>query len=214
VKIETAMGAMRDSVGYMAYDHAGGSAVIIDAPFGSTSMFRRSAERVNLKVLYIVSTHGHWDQIAENAQLAELLDAPVCAHSWDMGRLANPEIAAEVPEQRLPHVRGKSIDRHLGDDHVLEVGEMSFEVLHTPGHTPGSICLYEAKAGALFSGDLLLRQEVGRSDHPGGNGAKLRQSLTRIATLPDSTRVFPAHGLPTTLGKERWLLELATIATT
>lgn len=214
MKIDTAVGAARGAVGYMVYDHAGGSAVIIDAPYGTAATFRKAAEHANVEVLYIVSTHGHWDQIAENAQLADTFSAPVSAHSWDSGRLSNPAISTEKIDEHVPPVRGKSLDLHLGDEHILNVGDLTFRVLHTPGHTPGSICLYEAKTRVLFTGDLLMQQEVGRADYPGGNEGKLRQSLARIATLPDATKVFPAHGLPTTLRKERWLLELATIATT
>ncbi len=214
MKIETAVGGARGATGYLVYDHARGSAVIIDAPYGTAATFRKAAGQVQVEVLYIISTHGHWDQIAENAQLAEVFTAPVCAHSWDSGRLSNPAISTEKIDEHVPAVRGKSLDMHLGDEHTLNVGDLAFTVLHTPGHTPGSICLYEATAGVLFTGDLLLQHEVGRADYPGGNQSKLMQSLVRIAALPDRTRVFPAHGLPTTLGKERWLLELATTATT
>ena len=214
MKIETAVGAARGAMGYLVYDHVGGSAVTIDAPYSTAATFRKAALNARVKVLYIVSTHGHWDQIAENSQLSELFEAPVCAHSWDSGRLSNPAIATEKIDEWVPPVRGKSLDLHLGDEHILDAGELSFAVLHTPGHTPGSICLYEARAGVLFTGDLLMQQEVGRADYPGGNRSKLTQSLARIAELPNSTKVFPAHGLPTTLGKERWLLDLATLATT
>ncbi len=213
MKIDTVVGAARGAMGYMAYDHAGGSAIIVDAPYGTAATFRKAAAHANVEVLNIVSTHGHWDQIAENAQLAEVFSAPVSAHSWDSGRLSNPAISTEKVEEKVPPVRGKSLDLHLGEDQLLNVGDLTFKILHTPGHTPGSICLYEAKAGVLFTGDLLMQQEVGRADYPGGNQGKLMQSLARIATLPDATKVFPAHGLPTTLGKERWLLELATLAT-
>ncbi len=92
---------------------------------------------------------------------------------------------------------------------MLEVGTLSFEVMHTPGHTPGSICLYEAQAGALFTGDTLFRIGIGRTDHPGGNKMQLGESLKKLAALPDKTKVYPGHGLPTTIGDERWLIELA-----
>lgn len=214
MKIEAVVGAARGAVGYLVYDHAGGSGMIVDAPFGTTLKFQAAAEQLSLKILYIVSTHGHWDHIADNARLAEATGAPVCAHAWDMGRLADPRLSTERVEDRMPPVEGKRIDRYLGGDQSLEVGDLAFQVLHTPGHTPGSISLYEPKSGALFTGDLLLRQEVGRADYMGGNPSKLQESLLKIGTLPDETKVFPAHGLPTTLGQERWLLELATIATT
>jgi glyoxylase-like metal-dependent hydrolase (beta-lactamase superfamily II) len=86
---------------------------------------------------------------------------------------------------------------------------MAFEVLHSPGHTPGSICLYESRWRALFVGDLLTRNAVGRADVPGGNESQLLASLARLLTLPPDTQVYPGHGLSTTLKAERWLLELA-----
>src|SRR5207237_1160590 len=95
------------------------------------------------------------------------------------------------------------------DGEVLEVGEMQFSVLHTPGHSPGSICLYNDEAAALFTGDTLYRHGVGRTDFPGGNSSQLEKSLQRLAELPDTTRVYPGHGLSTTIREERWLLELA-----
>jgi len=91
---------------------------------------------------------------------------------------------------------------------VLELGEYNFQVLHTPGHTPGSICLYEQTARVLFTGDTLFRMGVGQTKYPGGNAQQLTQSLKRLAQLPDNTKVYPGHGLSTTIGDERWLLEL------
>jgi glyoxylase-like metal-dependent hydrolase (beta-lactamase superfamily II) len=99
----------------------------------------------------------------------------------------------------------------LSDGQVLEVGSLRIEVMHTPGHTPGSVCLHESAKGVLFTGDTLLREGVGRTDVPGGNQSDLSKSLRRLAKLPDATRVYPGHGQPTTIGDERWLLELAIL---
>jgi hydroxyacylglutathione hydrolase len=87
---------------------------------------------------------------------------------------------------------------------VLSLGRLSLEILHTPGHSPGSITLYCAAAGALFVGDVLFRQGVGRTDLPGGDWDALMDSIrNRLFTLPDDTRVYPGHGPWTTIGQEK-----------
>jgi hydroxyacylglutathione hydrolase len=93
-------------------------------------------------------------------------------------------------------------DRTLAEGDVVEAGDLSLEVLHTPGHTPGCICLYGS--GHLFSGDTLFAGSVGRSDFPRGDARALQHSIaSRIAPLPDDTAVHPGHGPDTTIGRER-----------
>jgi glyoxylase-like metal-dependent hydrolase (beta-lactamase superfamily II) len=156
---------------------------------------------------YIVNTHGHWDHTADNVALVKATGATLCAHSWDATRLANPGLATE-DEPALP-VPPSRADLSLQDGAVLEAGECRFEVIHTPGHTPGSICVYERSSHVLFTGDTLYRQGVGRTDFAGGDKRALARSLLRLAELPDNTRVYAGHGLSTTIGEERWLLALA-----
>jgi len=208
--ISAFVGGPLETMGYLVYDEPGGCALIVDAPLGSTKRFTQAIEGKQLKLLYIVNTHGHWDHIADNVPLARATGASLCAHSWDATRLANPGLATE--DEPAPKVPPSRADHNLQDGEVLELGKYGFEVLHTPGHTPGSICLYESSAGALFSGDTLYRMGVARTDFPGGNANQLRKSLMRLAELPDKTRVYPGHGLSTTIGDERWLLELAAPA--
>lgn len=197
------------TIGYLAYDRPGGSALIVDAPFGSTRRFREAIRSARLRLLYVVNTHGHWDHTADNVPLIEATGASLCAHTWDATRLANPRLAAEDDEAPALPVKPSKADQNLQDGTLLEVGECRFEVIHTPGHTPGSICLYEAKAGVLFTGDTIYRMGVGRTDCPGGSSGALAQSLNKLAMLPNSTRIYPGHGLSTTIGEERWLLQLA-----
>jgi glyoxylase-like metal-dependent hydrolase (beta-lactamase superfamily II) len=213
VKVEAVFGGARGAVGYLVYDRRGGKALIIDAPLGSTPFYLNAIKKAEVSVQYIVSTHGHWDQIADNARLADATGAPLCAHQWDAARLADPRLGSDLPADKLPAVRGRHADRFLRDGETLQVGELEFDVMHTPGHTPGSLSLYEVRSGALFSGDILSRHNIGRSDSPGGNAQQLRQSLSRLAQLPNDTRIFPGHGLPTTLRDERWLLDLANVST-
>lgn len=198
------------TAGYLVYDRPGGEALIVDAPLGSTARFTKELASKELKLLYIVNTHGHWDHIADNVALKGATGAPLCAHSWDSTRLANPNLATEG-EKPLPVPPSKA-DKSLQDGTVLEVGEMGFLVIHTPGHSPGSICLYNSESAVLFTGDTLSRSGVGRTDIAGGNADQQIKSLQRLAQLPDNTKVYPGHGLSTTIKNERWLLELAVEA--
>jgi hydroxyacylglutathione hydrolase len=207
VKLTALLGGPLQTVGYLAYDEPGGNALIVDTPFGSARRFLKMVENERLKVLYIVNTHGHWDHTACNTELQKATGAQLCAHTWDATRLANPSLATE-DEQALP-VPPSRADMPLQDGTVLEVGTIAFRVLHTPGHTPGSICLYEAESAAVFTGDTLFRVGIGRADYPGGNRSQLGESLKKLAALPDKTKIYPGHGLPSSIGEERWLIELA-----
>ncbi|HKP54280.1 MAG TPA: MBL fold metallo-hydrolase [Chloroflexia bacterium] len=195
--------------GYLTFDARGGSGIVIDAPPGAAKRFIEIATAEGVKIAMVINTHGHWDHIADNLALAEATGAPLCAHAWDIARMANPQMTMYNAEGFK--VAPSTPDRILHDQEVLEIGSMRFEVMHTPGHTPGSICLYEAARGLLFSGDTLLKQGVGRTDVPGGNNEALNKSLRRLCMLPDATRVYPGHGSPTTIKDERWLLELALL---
>lgn len=203
-------GGPLDTSAYLMYDDVGGTGAIIDAPLGVTRRACKLITEAKVKVLYLINTHGHWDNIGDNVSVVKATGAQLCAHSWDSTRLAQPsltsddELAAKIPPSRPDH--------YVGDNEVLEVGSIRLEVWHTPGHTPGSICLYAPAGDAVFTGDTLMSMKVGRTDMPGGNKDQLVRSLQRLATLPDNTKVYPGHGLPTTIKSERWLLELATAA--
>lgn len=195
-------------MGYLVYDQIGGSGAIIDSPLGSTKRFIHLIAANNLSLLYLINTHGHWDQTADNMVLLKATGSTLCAHVWDSARLANPTLTME--EGRTLPIAPSRADRNVYEGEVLEVGDLRLQVLHTPGHSPGSICLYEQTSGALFSGDTLLRMRIGRTDHAGGSTSNLGKSLMRLAELPDNTTVYPSHGLPTTIKAERWLLELTS----
>ena len=207
MQVRAFIGGPTGSVGYLVYDHGGGSALVIDTPMGTSKKYLAALKSFNVTLRMVVNTHGHWDQIAENATLTEATGAELCAHSWDSARLADPRLTMEddMKLQIIPSRAGHPL--HDGEE--LMLGELKLEVIHTPGHSPGSICLYEKTGGALFTGDTLLRLGVGRTDIAGGSRVRLTESLGKLAALPDKTRVYPSHGLPTTIGAERWLLDLA-----
>lgn len=201
-------GGPTEAVGYLVYDHPGGHALIVDAPLGSTSRYVEALAANNLELLNIVNTHGHWDHIADNAALCNATGAPLCAHSWDATRLANPALTAENDGGSPLPIQPSKADRALQDGDILEVGSFKFEIIHTPGHTPGSVCFYESALAVVFTGDTLGRHWAGRTNAPGGNLLQLTSSFARLAALPDATRVYPGRGPSATIGEERWLLEL------
>jgi len=147
--------------------------------------------------------------IADNVPLVEATGATLCAHVWDNARLANPSIGVEQIDEKVPPVKPSRPDMYVNDGDILDIDDLHFTIMSTPGHSPGSICVHEPNAHAIFSGDIIGKDTVGNTDFPGGDQQKLVASLLRLAELPNNTRVFPAHGLATTIGEVRWLLDLA-----
>jgi glyoxylase-like metal-dependent hydrolase (beta-lactamase superfamily II) len=194
-----------DTNGYLVADETAGEAMIVDAPLDSAAELLRRVESRGLRVLRIVDTHGHWDHVADNAALVATTGAPLLIHEADAARLAAP--ASE--HQRLPFTIAPSTPTgflHEGD--VLPVGAYRFQVLHTPGHTPGSCCLYEEDEDLLFSGDTLFDQGMGRTDLAGGDENALYASLRRLSDLAPSTRFYPGHGPDSTIEDQGWMLRL------
>ena len=150
----------------------------------------------------IVSSHGHWDHIGDNAAVAEHTGADVGAHPLDHDRLIHP--STNTPFDIPPSV--PAVD--LAEDGEVRFGAIRLRVLHTPGHTEGSVCLYEPDEGLLFSGDTLFAGGWGRVDLPGGDPDAMVASLGRFLDLEDGVHVFPGHGPETTIGRERAWLEL------
>lgn len=207
--IKAILGGSFDTVGYLLYDRDGGCGAIIDAPVLTSKRFVDAINQHKINLLYIINTHGHWDQTADNASLVNTTGATLCVHPWDMTRLAHPELTY-IEKPPFP-LSPSAAERYLHDDETIEVGDIKLQVLHTPGHSPGSVCLLASAANALFTGDTLRRGGVGRADLPGGNAEQLTRSLLRLASLPDRTTLFPARGPATTLREERWLLDLAAL---
>ena len=151
----------------------------------------------------IVSTHGHWDHIGDNAAVATHTGAQIAAHPLDRERLTDPQ-PLYAPFDIPPSV--PAVD--LAEGGVVRFGEIRLRVLHTPGHTEGSVCLLSEDEGLLFSGDTLFAAGWGRVDLPGGDADAMVASLIRLAGLGDHVGVFPGHGRATTIGAERPWIEL------
>ena len=151
----------------------------------------------------IVSTHGHWDHIGDNAAVAAHTGADIAVHALDRDRLTHPQ-PLWAPFEIVPSIPAVE----LAEGGEVRFGDIRLTVLHTPGHTEGSVCLLDRDAGLLFSGDTLFAGGWGRVDLAGGDPAEMAASLARLSELEDATEVFPGHGGATTIGRERAWLEL------
>ena len=171
--------------------------MVID-PADEASQILKSVKTADLKVKYIVLTHGHPDHFAALSELKKATGAQVLVHREDAEILELPPVVffgATFPQP-------PPADRQLEDGETIELGDLKLRVIHTPGHTPGGICLLANNV--LFSGDTLFNNGIGRYDLPGGNLEKLMDSLHRkVLTLPEKTVVYPGHGPETTIGDEK-----------
>ncbi len=178
-------------------------AIAIDTATPSVAWIRDELAARDWTLKLIVSTHGHWDHIGDNAAVAAHTGADIAVHALDRLRLENPE-PLFAPFEIVPSV--PAVD--LAEGGEIRFGEIRLTVLHTPGHTEGSVCLHAADEGLLLSGDTLFAGGWGRVDLPGGDSAAMVETLGRLTSLEDHTAVLPGHGPATTIGRERPWLEL------
>jgi hydroxyacylglutathione hydrolase len=178
-------------------------AIAIDVATPSLAWIADELAARDWTLRFIVSTHGHWDHIGDNAAVAEHTGARIAVHQLDRQRLTDPQ-PLYAPFDIVPSV--PAVD--LAEGGVVRFGEIALEVLHTPGHTEGSVCLLERDEGLLYSGDTLFAGAWGRTDFPGGDAEAMVASLARLTGLEDHVGVFPGHGAATTIGRERAWMEI------
>jgi hydroxyacylglutathione hydrolase len=201
-RIARVIGPIATNVHVLA-DAQSREAIAIDTAIPSLAWIREELTARGWTLKLIVSTHGHWDHIGDNAPLAAETGAQIAVHPLDRHRLEHPaplwapfEIPASVPAVEL------------AEGGEIRFGAIRLSVLHTPGHTEGSVCLYASDEGLLFSGDTLFAGGWGRVDLDGGDPAAMVESIGRLTGFEDRTSVLPGHGGTTTIGRERAWMEL------
>jgi len=180
-------------------NHPNNISAIID-PGGRGEDILDDIMKFDLKLKYIINTHGHIDHISFNKFFKLQYGCEILVHEADAEWLSKKQddflftlVAGEISPPP---------DRTFRDGEVLQIGGIELKVIHTPGHTPGSVCLQGD--GYLFSGDTLFEGSIGRTDLPGGSYQELMNSIhNRILTLGDDTAIYPGHGGYTTIGEER-----------
>ena len=201
-RLSRVVGPVATNVHILA-DHRSREAIAIDTATPSLTWIGDELETRGWTLKLIVSTHGHWDHIGDNAAVASQTGAEIAVHPLDRHRLTDPQplfAPFEIPPS-VPAVE-------LAEGGLIRFGAIRLRVLHTPGHTEGSVCLVAEDEGLLFSGDTLFAGGWGRVDLPGGDPALMAESIARLAGLDDPIGVFPGHGPATTIRRERAWMEL------
>ncbi|HEV8289976.1 MAG TPA: MBL fold metallo-hydrolase [Candidatus Norongarragalinales archaeon] len=200
--LQVFIGGPFETNGYLLADKESSSAIVIDSPQETAEEMMSVAQNNGLRIKKVIITHAHPDHFADASILQQAgasvvvgeLDAEALRHPWELAEL---QVAPLFPDEL---VNGKSF---------LQLGRAKFKILHRPGHTPGSICLFEESAKMLFSGDVLFHQGMGRTDFAGGDYDAMMNSLTMLSKLPPETMVLPGHGIETTIEEElSWLEQL------
>lgn len=205
MKIFSNTGGMAQTNAYLLIDDATAAAAIIDAPQDTTAALIEDARRHNATVTHLLLTHGHWDHIS---------DHQVVTNAFPNARVLIPEI--EEPRLLKPtgmnwplpyEIPPRKADAYLVEGQNVHIGNIALQVIATPGHAAGHVCLYAPASGAqppvLFAGDLLMAGSVGRYDFADGDLETLKASLRKVLLLPDNTLVLSGHGPETTIGNEK-----------
>ncbi len=185
---------------YLVAEGESAEGVVID-PGADAEIILERCSSLKLSVGKILITHCHWDHIGGVGEIKKRTSAEICCHGEDL-----PFYDAVVEQLAFVGLEGEPlppVDRLLRDNEVIRVGGLSFRVIHTPGHSPGSVSYLINDV--LFCGDVLFEGgAVGRTDLPGGSTSQLKDSIfKRIFSLPPGTVIYPGHGPPTTVRKEK-----------
>ena len=173
---------------YIVWADDADACIVIDPGYEPETVLAEVV-RLGKSIVAILLTHGHFDHVGGVRFLAQRTDCPIYIHE---NELSLPESFTDGPLMYT---------QNYAEGDVLELAGLSLKVLHTPGHTPGSVCLLGEDT--IFSGDTLFMDSCGRTDFPGGDGALMHKSLRRLAELPGDYQVLPGHGPATALSEER-----------
>ncbi len=188
---------------YLLCEEEGDKCLLID-PGNSGEEILSYLKRKQLELEYIIDTHGHVDHILHNGQIKEATGALLLIHEQDAPMLIDSSKNLSMYMAAMGgKVEGPPADQLLQEGELLQLGQLSLKVIHTPGHTPGGISIL-VEDSHLFSGDTVFAQGVGRTDFPGGSMTKLMDSIReRLLVLPEEITVYPGHGPQATIGEIR-----------
>jgi len=188
---------------YLCRCQNSGEGILIDAGCNEADekAIMQAINDSGVTVKAILLTHGHYDHIAGAAKMKALTSAPIFCHISEKEMLEDPDVNLSC---RISNKVSVTPDELFNDGDVFVFGDVTLKVLHTPGHTPGGVCYYDAEGGNLFAGDTLFANSIGRTDLPMGDHHKLIRNIkTKLLTLPQDTVVYPGHGGTTTIGREK-----------
>jgi hydroxyacylglutathione hydrolase len=204
VRMEVAAFGPWQTNAYLVWDGRSSDALVVDPGMGAAEPLMERVAANGLQVTVIANSHGHIDHIFDDGPLMRASDAPLAIHPEDAYRL-------DGRNNYGFEIEAVTATRQLREGEQLRIGDLVLDVLHLPGHTEGSICLYEEQRALLLTGDVLFAGSYGRTDLPGGNDEQMVASLARLArTIPPDVRVLPGHGAETTIERElRWMQRIA-----
>jgi glyoxylase-like metal-dependent hydrolase (beta-lactamase superfamily II) len=179
----------------------GSQALVID-PGSSPKELMSAIDSQGLKPVLILATHAHFDHVGAVEALAKAYGAPFAMHAADLKMLETLEDTYTF--YGMGKTQKPVVSRELKGGDRIDAAGIQLKAIHTPGHTPGGLCFYHEASGSLFSGDTLFRRSIGRSDFEGGDQQKLVASIkSQLLTLPETTKVYPGHGEPTSIAEEK-----------
>ena len=184
---------------YLVWDEKSLEALLLDPAFPAP-LLKNEIEQNNLKLKYVVNTHGHADHIGGNEFMLCNFKVQLCIHPNDAEMLKNSQL--NLSASFGIEIVSPPPEILLNDGDELKIGDKTIRIIHTPGHTAGGICLFTENL--LFSGDTLFCESIGRTDLPTGDFERLKKSIVeKLFLLPEETLVLPGHGVSTTIGKEK-----------
>jgi len=190
---------------YILYDDVTKECFIIDPGCSNESedhQFLDFIKEHQLKPIRLLNTHCHIDHVLGNQLIHETFELKLEAHQLELPLLASCQQVSQM--YGIPFRGSPEIEMFLEEGNTIQLGEHRLDIFLTPGHSPGSICFYNAEYRILISGDVLFLGSIGRTDLPGGNYDVLMASIsTKLLPLPDEVQVYSGHGLKTTIGNER-----------
>jgi hydroxyacylglutathione hydrolase len=204
VRIESGAFGPWETNAYLVWDGRSTDALVLDPGKGAAAPLIERAAANGLRLHLIANSHGHIDHIFDNAPLMDASNAPLAIHPDDAYRLDGRNSYGF-------ELQPVAATRDLVEGEQVRIGDLVLDVLHTPGHSEGSVCLYEERNRLLLAGDVLFAGTYGRTDLPGGDDEQMAASLARLAReIPAEVRVLPGHGPETTIGRELpWLRRIA-----